>query len=356
MTTMDKSGNDISIEDFEGFVGRKKALFFLSVIGLASGVVAVYFLCMFLGAVDISWRDVIDTWYGRGTWSDNYIIKSLRMPRVACAAVVGAGLSVAGLAMQALFRNPLASPSVLGLSSGAAFGAALSIAFGIAGFAGMFSVPIMAFVFCFITIILVYGLATTRYGTPTTLLLLSGIAVGTFFSGMTSFIQYMVDKDALASIVYWTMGSFGRCTWVSFRMVIVTVGMGVTLIAICSRELNLISMGEDQARSLGVNVKIVRMALLIGTALTVGGAVAVSGVIGFVGLIIPHVCRAIVGPNHVYLWPICCLTGSIFLMLMDLISRTIMEVGSLPVGIITSLIGAPFFVYIMRKKRKELWG
>jgi len=348
----------VDTEDFIERVSDRRRKLLILVVLLSCILALMYFLSMFLGAVNVNYRDVIDVWFGNGTWAHTYIIETIRMPRVACAAVVGAGLSVAGMAMQSLFRNPMAAPSVLGLSSGAAFGAALAMGLGVGGFAGMFSVPLMAFVFCFITVFLVYSLAYTRFGVPTVLLLLSGIAVGTFFGGLTSMIQYLVDRDALANIIYWTMGSFGRCDWTSFKISLVTVGLGVGIIVACSRELNLISMGEEQAKTLGINIKVVRWALLIGTALCVGGSVAISGVIGFVGLIIPHVCRALIGPNHVYLWPICVLTGAIFLVTMDLISRTIFaaSIGSLPVGVLTALVGAPFFVYVMRKKRNELWG
>lgn len=333
----------------------KRLVLALSVLGIA--VLVTYVACLFLGTVGLSFWDVIDVFKGVAPWSDEYIVKTLRMPRVACAAIVGAGLSIAGMAMQAMFRNPMASPSVLGLSSGASFGACLALGVGIGGFMGTFGVSLMAFIFCFITILLVYGLATTRYGVPTVLLLLSGIAVGTLFSGLSSLIQYFVDKDALANIVYWTMGSFGKCTWTSVWISLMTVGAGIFIIAYCSKELNLLSMGEEQAKSLGINMRHARMALLIGTALTVGGSVAISGVIGFVGLIIPHICRAVMGPNHVYLWPVCCLAGALFLMMMDLASRVIaISTGSIPVGILTSLIGAPFFIYIMRKRKNELWG
>jgi iron complex transport system permease protein len=278
------------------------------------------------------------------------------MPRTACAAVVGAGLSIAGMAMQAMFKNPMASPSILGLSSGASFGACLVLAFGVGGFIGTYAVPTMAFIFCFITMFLVYGLATTKYGVPTVLLLLSGVAVGAFFSGLTSFIQYIVNSDTLSGIVYWTMGSFGRCGWDSFQIALVTIGAGAGLILFCAKELNLISLGEEQATTLGVNIRRVRWTLLIGTSLAVGGSVAICGVIGFVGLIIPHVFRSVGGPNHYTLAPLCILGGGIFMMVMDVTSKTIMSAGEIPVGVLTALLGAPFFIYIMRKHKNDIWG
>lgn len=327
-----------------------------AIIGLIAAIAVVYVICIFVGPSSLTAGDVINSFMGNGTWGSDYIVFNLRIPRTACAAIVGAGLAVAGMAMQAMFRNPMASPSVLGLSSGASFGASLAIAFGFGGFIGTFSVPFMAFAFCFITMILVYSLAITRYGTPAILLLLSGVAVGAFFSGLTSFIQYIVEPDILQGVVYWTMGSFNRCNWDSVVIGALVIGAGIALICLCIRELNLISLGEDQAESLGVNIKRTRIMLLLGTALAVGGSVAISGVIGFVGLIIPHVCRAIGGPNHKLLTPLSILSGAVFMMIMDAIAKSITFTGELPVGILTSLLGAPFFIYIMRKKKNDMWG
>lgn len=327
-----------------------------AIVLLVVALAVTYVACLFVGQSSMTAKDVIDTLLGGGSWGDHYNVFVLRMPRIACAAIVGAGLSVAGMAMQAMFKNPMASPSILGLSSGASFGASLAIAFGFGAFAGSFSIPIMAFVFCFLTLLMVYGLAVTRYGTPVTLLLLSGVAVGAFFGGMTSFIQYVVEPDILQGVVYWTMGSFNRCHWDSLWIVLIVVGIGVAMICTRLRELNLISLGEDQAQTLGVNVKRTRIILLIGTSLAVGGSVAVSGTIGFVGLIIPHICRAIGGPNHKFMAPLCILAGAVFMMIMDAVSNSISFTGVLPVGILTSLLGAPFFVYIMRKRKNEIWG
>ena len=248
-----------------------------AIVLLVVALAVTYVACLFVGQSSMTAKDVIDSLLGGGSWGDHYNVFVLRMPRIACAAIVGAGLSVAGMAMQAMFKNPMASPSILGLSSGASFGASLAIAFGFGAFAGSFSIPIMAFVFCFLTLLMVYGLAVTRYGTPVTLLLLSGVAVGAFFGGMTSFIQYVVEPDILQGVVYWTMGSFNRCHWDSFWIVLIVVGIGVAMICTRLRELNLISLGEDQAQTLGVNVKRTRIILLIGTSLAVGGSVAVSG-------------------------------------------------------------------------------
>lgn len=326
------------------------------VLVLIIAILVAFVLCLLAGAASYSVEQIIDVLLKKGEWGPTYVIKEIRIPREICALVVGAGLSVAGMAMQAMFRNPMASPSVLGLSSGASFGACLALAFGVGSFLGGYPVPMMAFIFCFLTMFLVYGLATTRFGTPTTLLLLSGIAVSALFSGMTSLIQYLVEPDVLQGIVFWTMGSFNRCLWSQVIMGCPIIILGIILIALCHKELNLISLGEEQAKSLGVNIRRTRFMLLTGTSLAVGGSVAICGVIGFVGLIIPHVCRALCGPNHKNLTPVCILSGALFMLIMDTMAKSIISPQELPVGVLTSLLGAPFFIYIMRKKKNEFWG
>ena len=333
---------------------EKRSIFIALILAL---VLAVSFvLCLLAGAASYTVDQIIDVFYGRASWGPTYVVREIRIPREICAICVGIGLSISGMAMQAMFRNPMASPSILGLSSGASFGACLALAFGVGSIFGGYPVPIMSFIFCFITMFLVYGLATTRFGTPIVLLLLSGIAVSAFFSGLTSFIQYLVEPDVLQGIVFWTMGGFSRCFWNQVYMGCPIILLGVLLIIMCYRELNLISLGEEQARSLGVNIRRTRFMLLIGTSLAVGGGVAISGTIGFVGLIIPHICRALCGPNHKYMIPVCIIFGGLFMLLMDTIAKTVMSPLELPVGVLTALLGAPFFIYIMRKKKSEFWG
>ena len=332
---------------------RTKSIFVILLLAMTMGTVC--FVSIFIGYADISPKEVLEVWLGKGSWQDTYIINQIRTPRIACSAVVGAGLAVAGMAMQALFKNPLASPSVLGISSGAAFGANLAIAFGVGAVFGNYSVSFMAFICCFITLLVVFAIATTRHGTTTVLLLLAGVAVGSFFGGMTSFLQYYVDDvDVLQSMVYWSMGSFSQCDWLDFKVSLLIVGIGVATILLMSRALNLLTLGDEQAKTLGVNIRFTRIMILVADALIVGGCVSISGTIGFVGLIIPHIFRTLVGPNHRFLGPICIFAGAIFMMAMDIIARNIM-VSEVPIGVLTSLIGAPFFVYIMRRKKNEIW-
>jgi iron complex transport system permease protein len=311
---------------------------------------------MIVGNFHISPSGVLDILFmGGGSAGDRQVVVDIRLPRVLCSFLVGAALSASGLAMQSLFKNPMASPSVLGISSGAAFGASLAISFGIGGAAlGYYAVPAMAFLFCFVTIGAVYLLARTRYGVASLTLLLSGIAVGAFFGGLVSLMQYVANEDVLASIVYWTMGSFNKCGWSAFGMAVVPIVAGALLIASRSRELNLISAGEEQASNMGVDIKSTRTLLFLGTSLCIGGSVAISGTIGFVGLIVPHVFRMLVGPDHKLLMPLCILGGASFMAAVDAVSKAAFAIP-IPVGILTCLLGAPFFIYVMKTRRREMW-
>lgn len=324
---------------------------------IAVGMTAVItFLCaLMIGNYGLSISEVIGILFGQiDDKTMKYIIFDVRIPRLLCCFIVGAALSVGGLVMQSMFKNPMASPSVLGISSGAAFGASLAMAFGIGGFMGDFMVPGMAFVFCFLTMGIVYLLARTKYGVAPTTLLLAGVAMGAFFNGLVSLLQYMVNDDILSNIVYWTMGSLNNCGWNSFYTAILPVIAGLIMVLFLIKELNLISAGEEQAANMGVNVGSVRILLIIATSLMVGGSVAITGVIGFVGLIVPHIFRMVVGPNHNMLVPLCIIGGGIFMMIMDTVSKSVFEI-ILPVGVLTSLIGAPFFIYVMRSRKKEIW-
>jgi iron complex transport system permease protein len=315
-----------------------------------------FFIPSLMVGTKLAFFDIFGLLIGNGTWGNVYIIRNIQLPRILCCMLVGAALSVSGLAMQGLFRNPMASPSVIGVSSGAAFGASLAMGFGIGSVFGSFAVPAMAFIFCFGTMVLVYMLARTTGGVSITMLLLAGIAVGAFFNGMVSTIQYVADDKALPELVYWLMGSFKLCGWDSFKLALLPIVIGIIMIWFRAGELNLISLGEEQAANLGVNVKQTRIILLAGSSLAVAGAVSISGIIGFVGLIIPHVFRMLVGPNHKVLVPLSVVGGAVFLMVMDAVSRFVIYPGELPIGILTALLGAPFFIYIMRTKRKFMVG
>jgi len=273
------------------------------------------------------------------------IILNLRLPRILLAMLVGSGLATAGVAMQGLFKNPMASPYVVGVSSGSSFGAALAILI----LPGIFSVPLLAFLAGLGTIFLVYRISRRNGKVPVETLLLAGIAIGFFFSAITSLLMY-ISAQSVHYLVFWMMGGFGGRSWDHVVTALPFIGFGIPTIYYFSRELNVMQLGEESATHLGVNVERVKKLLLIFSSLITATAVAVSGVIGFVGLIIPHITRIIVGPDHRILIPASALLGGIFLVWCDSLARTVISPVELPVGIITSCFGAPFFIYLLKKR------
>ena len=275
------------------------------------------------------------------------ILFSLRLPRILLAIMVGAGLATAGCCMQGLFRNPMASPYVVGVSSGASFGAALALLI----IPGMFSVPAGAFVFGMGTIFLVYRISWRGGRIPIETLLLAGIAVGFFFSAITSLLMYTA-AESVHRIVFWIMGGFWASSWMRLLTVIPFIGFGIPAIHFFARDLNIMQLGEESAAHLGVEVERTKKILLVFSSLITASAVSVSGVIGFVGLIIPHITRLLVGPDHRVLIPTSCLVGGIFLLWCDTLARVIIAPVELPVGIITACSGAPFFIYLLTRGQR----
>ena len=272
------------------------------------------------------------------------ILFDLRLPRILLAMMVGAGLATAGCCMQGLFRNPMASPYVVGVSSGSAFGAALALLI----LPGIFSVPLVAFIFGLGTTFLVYRISWKKGKIPMERLLLTGIAVGFFFSAITSLLMYTA-AESVHRLVFWTMGGFWSSSWLRLLIASPFIGFGIPAIHFFARDLNIIQLGEESAAHLGVEVELTKKILLVFSSLIVASAVSVSGVIGFVGLVIPHLTRILVGPDHRVLLPTCCLIGGIFLVGCDTLARTVIAPVELPVGIITACFGAPFFIYLLIK-------
>jgi iron complex transport system permease protein len=261
---------------------------------------------------------------------------------------------VAGATMQGVFRNPMASPSIIGISAGAAFGASLAIVLGVSWASGAFAIPAMAFLFSFMTLFLVYAVSRTRSGyVPVETLLLAGIAIGSLFSALVSALQYF-SGDKLSGVVFWLMGGLNNATWEQVAISIPPVILGCAVIMVLARDLNAMMVGEEQAGNLGINVNRTRLVLLIAASLVTAVAVSVSGIIGFVGLIIPHVVRILVGPDHRILLPASIVGGALFMMWTDTLARTIISPAELPVGIITALVGAPFFIYLLMSRKKSM--
>ncbi len=285
------------------------------------------------------------------------VIMLVRLPRVLGAALVGIALAVAGVVLQGLFRNPMADPYLIGISAGASVGASLAIAFGIglSFFGVLYSVPLMAFIFAIGTVFLVYTISRTGKEVPMSTLLLVGIAVNSFLMAITAIIR-LIAGEAVHAIMTWMFGSLNLVDWNYVEIALPFVVVGVALIYVFARDLNIMLLGEEQAHHLGVDTERLKKILLTSATLMTAAAVSISGIIGFVGLIIPHVARILVGPDHRILIPSSALTGAIVLILCDTAARTVVRPMQLPVGIITALLGAPFFIYLVRRKKRSVIG
>lgn len=321
--------------------------------GLAAGLFASVFLCLSLGSVDIPASSVLEALFlspaKRADVSPAFvaIILDVRLPRVLLGGLVGASLAVSGCAMQAIFRNPMASPYVIGVSTGASLGAALAIVLGLPAFV----LPLGSFLLALVTAFAVYLVARSGGRVPTASLLLSGIAVSLFLSALLALTEYLAGEHELREIVFWLMGGLWKSDWKSLTLVAPPTLIGAGAIFFFARELDVLLVGEETALDLGIDVESVRRSVLALVALATAGAVCMVGIIGFVGLMIPHLLRLLLGPGHRLLLPASMLGGAIFLMWADLLARSVIAPSELPVGIITGLLGAPFFLWLLRRRR-----
>lgn len=285
------------------------------------------------------------------------IVVNIRLPRVILAGLVGASLAIAGAAFQGLLRNPLADPYTLGVSSGASVGAVLTIFLQISiPFIGSFTLPVLSILFSFITIFLVLGFARkVDKAMKVETIILTGVIFSSFLGAFIS-LMIALTGDELRQIVSWLLGSVSMRGWSYIKIILPFFILGSLLLMINGKELNAMSFGEDRAHYLGVDVQKRKLMVLTAGSILTGAAVAVSGTIGFVGLVIPHITRRLWGPDHKHLLPLSILTGSGFLIIADLVARTIISPVELPIGVITALIGAPVFAAILMKRRKGRSG
>lgn len=283
---------------------------------------------------------------------ERIIIFSIRLPRIFLSVLVGAALATAGTVYQGLFRNPMADPYVLGTSSGAALGA--TIGFALNSDLQLFSlntVSILAFAGALLSTVLVYNLARVGRKVPLTVLLLSGIAVAAFLSSANSLALVLQGSD-MQQIVFWLMGGFSTGRWLHIQAILPYMIVGSVCIAVYARDLNIMLLGEEKAQQLGVDIRRLQLILTLSASLLVAAAVSVSGIIGFVGLVVPHMMRLLTGPDHRLLFPASALAGGIFLLAADTVARTVLAPTELPVGVITAFLGAPFFIYLLRKNKR----
>lgn len=313
-----------------------------------------------IGAVPLSFREmgaVLLELFGIpcGTGMDPIkrdILLNMRLPRVALAGAVGAALATAGATFQGLFRNPMADSYVIGVSSGAALGAVAAMLLGLpVAWGGVGAVPLFAFAGGAITLLLVYRMARVGNEVPVMPLLLAGIAVSAFLSALVSLLTYFAD-ERLHQVVFWIMGGLGGATWAKVKIMVPYALLGFGCVFFYHRELNAMLFGEETAHHLGIDIERVKKILLVGSSLMVAAAVSTSGIIGFVGLVVPHFIRLLIGPDHRHLLPASALLGAVLLMVTDTLGRTIIAPRELPVGIITALLGAPLFIYLLRRRKK----
>lgn len=319
------------------------------------------------GAVDIPIETIIDLGFevfqssGKDTVTQQAktILFDIRLPRICLAILIGAILAISGAVMQGLFRNPLAAPSLIGVSSGASVGASVVIVLAGAWLQsntalGLSLVAVGAFIGSFLVTVLVYRLSTSALGTSVTTMLLAGIAVSALAGAVSGLLSYYADNEMLRQISIWQMGNLSTANWQRVLVLTVVAILVLSLFPRESKSLNALLLGESEARHLGIDVQQVKRKLILLTTLGIGTAVAIGGMIGFVGLIVPHIVRLLIGPDHRWLLPVSALAGGVLLLLADTIARIIIAPTELPTGILTAILGAPFFIMLLVQQRREI--
>jgi len=326
-------------------------------------VFVIGLISLSLGPVDISISNV--TWIllsaiGFATpefdRTEQLVIEQIRLPRIIVGASVGMALGVAGATMQGLFRNPMADPGIIGVSAGGALGAVVAIA---AGLTSIFflALPVFAFAGAITATFLIYGIAVAGGHFSMATLLLAGIAVNAFLgASISAIIIFLPDNEALREILFWLAGGLDARGWEHVRIATPLILGSTALLLVMARDLNLLMLGDDEARSMGLHVGVTRIALLSIAALATGAAVAVSGTIAFVGLVTPHVLRLVLGPDNRILIPLSALGGAVFVMVADAIARMVIQPAELRVGILTAFVGAPFFIALLIKNKRQVFA
>lgn len=321
-------------------MGQRKSLLALGSLSIV--LVGAVAMGIAIGAVPLSPFDTDPT--------NRFILTQIRLPRVLLAALVGGALALCGAVMQGLFRNPLADPYLLGIASGATAGAALVIALHLDIYWG--AVPLGALIGGVLAVAIVYRIAQTRWAQlDTYALILSGVALAALFSAVTSFLLFYAGASQDARrVIFWILGGLGGAQWLYVLGLLGTLLIAGAVLVLFARDLNALALGEEMAAHLGIEPRHLRKVLLLAVTLLTAVAVAVSGTIGFVGLIVPHILRLIVGPDHRVLLPASALGGAVLLTLCDALARTVLAPAELPIGIITALLGAPFFLFLLRRR------
>ncbi|MEM7368298.1 MAG: iron ABC transporter permease [Bacteroidota bacterium] len=316
-------------------------------------------VALFIGAYSLSIAEIWKIVTLESEGAQQFLLINIRLPRILLAAITGAGLAISGAAIQGLFRNPLADQTLIGVTSGAMLFAVLSIVFlgslvaKYSVFLEQISVSVFAFIGGFLTTYLVYFLSRREGKTYVMTMLLAGIAISAFAGAITGLIIYLSDDQQLRDITFWSMGSFSGANWVQVGISGPIIFGGIYLLSRYSRALNAFLLGEQEALYLGISVEQVKSRIILLTALIVGICISMSGIIGFVGLVIPHLLRLIKGSDHRYLLVASAIVGALFLVFADTIARTIIAPAELPIGILTAVVGAPFFLWLLIQSYKN---
>lgn len=327
----------------------------ISVVLLVFLPIILFFASFLMGRYPVSPVDVVKTIlspiFPQLTVSSTIstIVWQIRLPRILAALLVGASLSMAGTAFQGIFKNPLVSSDLLGVSNGAGFGAALAILFSGSGII----IQIFAFIFGIISVSITYLISKAYRAGGILILILSGVAISAFFNSLISAIKFVADpEDKLPEIVYWLMGSLASVTMDEIIMIIIPLFIGFIILYLLRWQMNILAMGDEEAQSLGLNPSRVRLIIIAACTLLTSAAVSISGIIGWIGMIIPHMARIVVGPDNKILIPASLSLGASFLLLIDNISRVVISI-EIPIGILTAIIGVPLFLYLLRRGYSE---
>ena len=335
-----------------GIVGLSILLAIVIPLAAAFGSVEIPFTTIWrvlisaLPLIDIppDWPDTITT-----------IVLGIRLPRIILAGIVGAALATAGATYQGLFRNPLADPYLIGVAQGASLGAVIGFLLPVTWQGtGLGIIPLLAFTGALVSTAIVYALARVGRTLPVTTLILAGVALGALWGSVVSYL-IISSGEKMHGIIFWLMGSFSLSQWSEVGLVLPYVAGGTAIILLYARLLNVMQLDEQQAQQLGINVERLKLVLLVAATLITAASVCFVGTIGFVGIIIPHAVRIVWGADHRFLLPLSVLTGAIFLILADLLARTVLAPTEVPIGVITAICGAPFFLYLLRRRKRAIF-
>ena len=344
---------------------RKKQRNLIVILAMLAAVVLLGIACLFVGSSNMSIGDALRALAGKGSPAHNRIIWNIRIPRVLAAVIAGAGLSVAGLVMQTTLNNAMAAPSTLGVSNAAVFGANLSIIAFAGGFlstgnnlqsydvgANPYATSVLAFAFAVLSVLLILGLCTLRAFNPN-VVVLAGLGIGSVWTAATTILQFYATDVGLSAAVVWSFGDLGRATYRTDGIMAIVVLVGMVYFCLMSWKYNALLSGEATAKTMGVHVELLRFLSLLLASMITAVCVSFLGVIGFVGVICPHVTKKIFGQDHRITIPVSCLMGSLLLLLADTLARSLGSGSALPVGAITSLLGAPFFIAIIFSRKEK---